>query len=170
MSTPPSPYDSSDPIIARLEDQIKWYDAKSSRSQRIYRRIKVTEIIAAALIPFLSALHLSDVKSGVPVTIGTIVALLGVLITVLEGILQLNQYQHIWITYRATCEAMQHEKFTYIARAGVYATATDSRATLAERMEAIGSQENTKWASLQQQPARVANTGEPVPADTSGTG
>src|SRR5271165_5121954 len=60
MSTTPATYDTSDPIIARLEDQIKWYDAKSSKSQKIYKCIKVIEIVAAALIPFLSALHLSD--------------------------------------------------------------------------------------------------------------
>ena len=88
------------------------------------------------------------------------VAFLGVLITVLEGILQLNQYQQNWVTYRATCEAMKHEKFTYLARAGVYATAADARALLAERVETIGSQENSKWASLQQ-PQKVD---KPVPA------
>jgi hypothetical protein len=67
-----------------------------------------------------------------------------VLVTVLEGILQLNQYQQTWVTYRTTCEAMKHEKFTYIAHAGVYATVTDARALLAERIETIGSQENSK--------------------------
>lgn len=150
MSTAPTTYDPSDPIVARLEDQINWYSAKSSKCQKKYKWIKGVEIVAAALIPFLSALHLSDVDSHLPITMGTITALLGVLITVLEGVLQLNQYQQIWVTYRATCEALKHEKYTYIARAGVYATASDPRALLAERIETIGSQENTKWASLQQ--------------------
>ena len=36
---------------------------------------------------------------------------------------------------------------------------TDAHALLAERIEAIGSQENTKWASLQQ-PAEEPKTGE----------
>jgi ABC-type multidrug transport system fused ATPase/permease subunit len=160
MTTAPVAYDRSDPIIDRLEDQINWYDAKAGKYQKTYKRIKVVEIIAAALIPFLSALHLSDVASHLPITIGTFVAFLGVLITVLEGILQLNQYQQNWVTYRATCEAMKHEKFTYLARAGVYATAADARALLAERVETIGSQENSKWASLQQ-PQKVD---KPVPA------
>jgi len=158
MSTTPATYDTSDPIIARLEDQTKWYSAKSSKCQTKYKWIKGIEIVAAALIPFLSALHVSDVKSPLPITIGTITALLGVLITVLEGVLQLNQYQQIWVTYRATSEALKHEKFTYIARAGVYAAPSDARALLAERMEAIGSQENTKWVSLQQ--PQKATTGK----------
>jgi hypothetical protein len=159
MTTAPVTYDKSDPIIDRLEDQINWYDAKSSRLQKAYKRIKVIEIIAAALIPFLSALHLSGNSSHLPITLGTITALLGVLITILEGVLQLNQYQHTWVTYRATCEALKHEKFTYIARAGLYAAAADPRALLAERMETIGSQENSKWASLQM-PQKAAKAGD----------
>ena len=167
MTTAPVAYDKTDPIIDRLEDQINWYDGKSSRCQKTYKRIKVIEIIAAALIPFLAALHISDSSpqpltlAHIPLTIGTITALLGVLITVLEGILQLNQYQQIWVTYRATCEALKHEKFTFIARAGVYAAAADPHALLAERVETIGSQENSKWASLQQ-PQKIAKTGEPA--------
>jgi hypothetical protein len=45
---------------------------------------------------------------------------------------------------------LKHEKFTYIAGAGVYASAANPRALLAERAETIGSQENTKWTSLRQ--------------------
>ncbi len=147
-----------DPIIDRIEDQINWYDNKSIKLQKTYKRIKLVEIVAAALIPFLSALHLSDVSSHLPITIGTITALLGVLITILEGVLQLNQYQKTWVTYRATCEALKHEKFTYIAGAGVYASAPNPHALLAERAETIGSQENTNWISLQQ--PQKAKTGE----------
>jgi hypothetical protein len=159
MSTTPASYDKSDPIVDRLEDQINWYDTKSGKLQKTYKRIKVVEIVAAAFIPFLSALHISDGNWRLPVTLGTLTALLGVLITILEGVLQLQQYQQTWVNYRSTCEALKHEKFTYIARAGVYATAADPRALLAERMETIGSQENTKWASLQQ-PQKSAKAGE----------
>jgi hypothetical protein len=139
-----------DPIVERLEDQISYYDAKSLRCQKSYKRIKLVEIIAAALIPFLAALHVADTHGDVKAAFAIITALLGVLITILEGVLQLQQYQQIWVTYRATAEALKHEKYTYIAKAGVYASATDPRALLAERIETIGSQENTKWTSLQQ--------------------
>ena len=139
-----------DPIIERLEDQISYYNAKSSRCQKSYKRIKLSEIIFAALIPFLAALHVADTQPYVKTTLAITTALLGVAITIMEGVLQLQQYQQIWVTYRATCEALKHEKYTYIAKAGVYASAADPRALLAERIETIGSQENTKWTSLQQ--------------------
>src|SRR5579884_653271 len=99
MSAPIPTLDSADPIIARLEDQIAWYDRKSQLNQRIFKRIKITEIVAAALIPFLSAFR---IQAFVYATAG-----LGVLITVLEGLLHLNQYQQNWTSYRSTCEELK---------------------------------------------------------------
>ena len=85
---------------------------------------------------------------------------LGVLITILEGVLQLNQYQQVWTTYRATSEALTHEKYLFLALAGPYAAAgVNPPVLLAERIEAIMSQENTKWVSLQQQSGKSQTAG-----------
>jgi len=149
MSTFSPASSTPDPIVTRLEDQIVWYDRKSLHNQRAFKRIKVTEIVAAALIPFISATnipHLALVTAG-----------LGVLITVLEGLLHLNQYQQNWITYRSTCEQLNHEKYVYIALAGPYVNVADPRALLAERLEALVSQEHAKWASVQQPDAKEKN-------------
>jgi hypothetical protein len=143
----PVPDPKSDPIFDRLEDQIDWYDRKSRSAQRIFKRIKITEILAAAAIPFLAATSFPQDKL---VTAG-----LGVLITVLEGLLHLNQYQQNWSNYRSTCEALKHEKFVYLARAGPYTNAPDPRALLAERIESTVSQEHAQWASVQQQSAKT---------------
>jgi hypothetical protein len=133
----------SDPIMKRLEDQIAWYDGKSMGNQRAYKQIKIAEILAAAIIPLLAGLELPHT--------GMVTASLGVLITVLEGLLHLNQYQQNWINYRSTCEALRHEKFTYIGKAAPYANVPDPHALLAERVESLVSQEHAKWASTQQQ-------------------
>src|SRR5437773_2200881 len=87
-----------DPTMERLEDQIGWYDRKSMTNQRYFKWIKMVEIAAAAMIPFLSAFSLPRIMW---VTGG-----LGVVITVLEGMLHLNQYQQNWIAYRSTCESL----------------------------------------------------------------
>ena len=130
--------------LDRLDDQARWYGRKSKRAQRIYKSFKTIEIIAAALIPFLTG------RTFEPKDL--VIGGLGVLITILEGILQLNQYQQIWATYRATSEALTHEKFLFLAVAGPYSAAgVNSPMLLAERIEALMSQENTKWVSLQQQ-------------------
>lgn len=132
-----------DPIIERLEDQIAWYDRKSIADQQTYKRIKIIEISAAAIIPFLAALKRAEIAM---VTGG-----LGVLVTVLEGMLHLNQYQQNWISYRSTCEALKHEKYTYLGKASPYANVPDPHALLAERIESLISQEHAKWTSVQQQ-------------------
>ena len=139
----------NDPIFARLEEQIDWYDRKSMYNQRMFKRFKVAEIVAAALIPFLAALHLKG--TGWNDWITGITAALGVMVTVLEGLLHLNQYQQNWITYRSTCEALKHEKYLYLGKAGPYVSAKDPHSLLAERIESQVSQEHAKWASVQQQ-------------------
>jgi len=134
-----------DPIIARLEDQISWYDRKSLSNQHIYKRIKVVEILAAATIPFLVALTFPYVA--------LITGGLGVVITVLEGLIHLNQYQQNWTMYRSTCEALRHEKFTYLGKATPYAGVADADAyaLLAGRVESLVSQEHAKWSASQEQ-------------------
>jgi hypothetical protein len=137
----------TDPIFDRLESQIDWYDRKSRASRRMFKRIKIIEILSAAAIPFLAALSFPYDKL---VTAG-----LGVLITVLEGLLHLNQYQQNWTTYRSTCEALKHEKYVYLANAGPYANAAAAHALLAERIESTVSQEHAQWSSIQQQAVRA---------------
>lgn len=133
----------TDPIMGRLEDQIAWYDSNSLRNQHTYKRIKTIEILAAAIIPFIAAFSMPHAA--------LVTGSLGVLITVLEGLLHLNQYQQNWTAYRSTCEALRHEKFVYLGKAAPYADATDSYALLAERVESLISQENSKWVSTQSQ-------------------
>ena len=135
-----------DPIAERLEDQISWYARASLVNQRYFKRIKMVEILAAAVIPFLAAFSLPQVRW---VTGG-----LGVLITVLEGMLHLNQYQENWIAYRSTCELLKHEKYLYLGKASPYSSAADPRALLAERIESLVSQEEAKWASARQQESK----------------
>ena len=133
----------NDPVMERLEDQIAWYDHRSRKNQRIYKSIKIVEIIAAAMIPLLAPVEVRQVRW---VTAG-----LGVAITILEGLLQLNQYQQNWISYRSTCESLKHEKYIFLAHASPYGTNQDPRALLAERVESLVSQEHAKWVATQQQ-------------------
>ncbi len=150
------PSRSEDATWDRLEDQIGWYDGKSRRSQRIYKSIKVIEIIAAATIPFLSALNISsEGTTWFAHHVSWIIGGLGVLITILEGVLQLNQYQQNWVSYRSTCEGLKHEKYTYLAKAPPYKGVPDAHALLAERVESLVSQEHAKWASVRQQEYKV---------------
>jgi Protein of unknown function (DUF4231) len=107
---------------------------------RWYKQLKILEIGAAAMIPFLAA-------SGIPRAV-IVTGVLGILVTLFEGMLQLNQYHENWIRYRATCESLKHEKYIFLANAGPYAGVDNPRAMLAE---SLVSQEHAKWATVQQQ-------------------
>jgi hypothetical protein len=133
----------SDPILQRLEEQIVWYDSKSTSNMHWFKRIKITEIVAAAIIPLLAASHFAQAAS--------ITGVLGVFITVFEGMLQLNQYHENWIRYRSTCESLKHEKYIFLGGATPYGNAEKPMALLAERVESLVSQEHAKWESVQQE-------------------
>jgi len=134
----------ADPTLERLDDQINWYDRKSNQNHQVYKWLKMIEIVAAALVPLTAGLHLPPALTGS----------LGVLIAVLEGLLQLNQNQHNWIAYRTTCETLKHEKYLYLANAGPYSTAPNPHALLAERIESTVSQEHATWAAGQEEAAK----------------
>lgn len=141
--------DSKDPAMERLEDQIGWYDRRSNRNQRLFKWLKFAEIAAAAIIPFSAGVGATPVITGG----------LGVLIVILEGLQQLNQYHYNWIIYRSTCEELKHEKYLYLSKAGPYATAADAHAMLAERIEGLISREHAKWVAVQKQPIKFKSTG-----------
>jgi hypothetical protein len=138
-----------DVTLDHLQDQIEWYDRKSGSNQKAFKFLKICTISAAALIPvFANINRMSWATAG-----------LGVLIVILEGLQQLNQYHSNWISYRSTCEALKHEKFLYLGKAGMYAAANDPHALLAERIEALVSQEHAKWASTQEQGKKASPPG-----------
>ncbi len=119
----------------RLEDQIVWYDGKSISNQRWHKTLSVVELLAAVGIPISAGADAPSLLLGV----------LGGLIVVIRGLETLNQYQHNWIVYRSTCEALKHEKYLRSARAGPYAEAAKPDALLAERVESLISNEHAKW-------------------------
>lgn len=140
MNTPGSTDDEPDSGYARLEQQIRWYDSKSGSAQRIFKNVKIGEFILSACVPLTALWN------------GWVTAALGVGAVVLEGLQQLYQWQHNWITYRSTCEALRHEKYSYLGRSGSYDGLTDEEAykALVERVESLISTEHAKWISKQE--------------------
>ncbi len=141
----------ADPTLDRLEDQINWYGRRSGYNRRMYKWLKGVEIVAAALVPLAAGFHFPAPLTGS----------LGVLIAVLEGLMQLNQYLQNGISYRSTCEALKHEKYLYLASAGPYAIddRAHAHAKLAERVESLVSQENAQWTAVQERQAQPKEAG-----------
>jgi hypothetical protein len=139
----------------RLEQQIEWYDRKSQSAQRWYKQIKFCEFALSGLVP-ITAL----------VANGWVTALIGAGAVILEGLQQLNQWQHKWITYRSTCEALRHEKYSFLARSGSYDGLDDNQAkkVLVEHVESLVSTEHAKWITRQEyDPTKVKSDATGVP-------
>jgi Protein of unknown function (DUF4231) len=124
----------------RLEQQIAWYGGHAGSNKRWYMRIKLVQIVAAAVIPVIAAADLAVWVAGA----------LGALVVVLESVQQLFQFHSNWNRYRSTAESLKHEKYLYVARAGAYASARNPAGLLAERVESRVSREHSAWASEQQ--------------------
>lgn len=137
-----------DPILGRLEDQISWYDKRSGYDQRMFKALKDATLVISVSIPVAASFGASPKFAGV----------LGAMVALIEGVQQMNQYQHNWITYRSTCEALKHEKYLFLGNAAPYMVATDTRALLAERVESLVSQEHAKWASTQEGGTKTIKT------------
>jgi hypothetical protein len=72
------------------------------------------------------------------------------------SIQQLFQFQQNWTGYRATAEALKHEKFLYLSHASPYADGSRRGAILAERVEGLVSQEHAAWSSTQTDAGRAS--------------
>jgi hypothetical protein len=125
----------------RLDDQINWYDRKSSQNQKTYKRLQFVLIISAASVPFISGYV--DNLSYLQYLLGGI----GVLIAAVTGLLSLYKFQEIWTTYRTTCESLRREKFLYLTRTDPYIE-KNAFNLLVQRVEALLAKENSSWVEV----------------------
>jgi hypothetical protein len=137
------------PAWARLEDQLGWYDRKSTNCQSWYKGLKFVQISLAVLIPVLSHLDPACAKWATSIA--------GAMIAVLEGVQHMNQYSTLWVTYRATAERLKHEKFLFLSAAGPYKGQAEAERliALAERVEEHVSTEHANWFNETRRAAAV---------------
>lgn len=130
-------------IEERLDPQIKWYDLKSLKCQKHYKRIQTIEIIIAALIPLFSGY--TSYHFVIPIIIG----FMGVVIAILESVSKLNKYHEYWIEYRSTCEMLKYQKHLYLTHSAPYNNQEETIDNLFVRnIEQIVSSENNQWKNL----------------------
>ena len=134
--------------LARLEDQINWYDRKSATSRIWHLRLKIGTLLCAGAIPFSAAIGAHAYVGGG----------LGLLVVIIEGLQQLFQFHDNWVSYRGTCESLKHEKYLFLALAGPYASAESPQRMLAERVESTVSVENAKWVAQETRPEKKSES------------
>jgi hypothetical protein len=132
-------------LKARLDNQIDWYDRKSSSNQRAYKHLRLAEFVLAAFLPFLAgfaALHW-----GLQLAVG----LAGVAIAIIAASLSLYQFEQNWIKYRTTCESLRRQKYLFLTRTDPYRQTAESNLTLlVQAVEQLVSDENSQWTQTMQ--------------------
>jgi hypothetical protein len=133
------------PAWVRLESQMNWMSNKASRFQDRYRHIKLGLIAISASIPLIAMLHWEYAT--------IVVALCGVAIALLEGILLLGQYSTLWVSYRSAAEQLKRERWLLLSHAGEYRGMSDDDALrlLAEHVEEILAKQNGSWGEQMSQ-------------------
>jgi hypothetical protein len=129
-------------LTNRVSEQITWYDNKSAVNKKIFLSLKISEIMLALMIPFLSGyVNLNDV--AVKMTIG----ILGILVAGIAGLITLIKFQENWIEYRTVAESLKLEKYLFLSKAGPYQQAQDAFPLFVERIESLLSNSTKKWTS-----------------------
>ena len=123
----------------RYEDQIKWYDEKSTSNQSKYRFFQWGVIILSSLTPVL--ILFSGENKLIPIVVAIFVA-------IFTAVLKTFKYQENWVEYRTTCETLRKEKHFYDANLYEYDSAENKESLFVERVENLISRENTRWIEI----------------------
>lgn len=126
-------------IERRVDNQIAWYDKKSTRNRYWYNTLKILEILLALLIPLFAGL-MTDTTGYYKYLIGV----LGFLVAAVTGIINLFKFHEKWTQYRVMAETLKRERYLYLAKAGIY-QGDKAYNRFVERVEGLLAEENMDW-------------------------
>ena len=123
----------------RVEDQINWYNKKSSTNKNYHNYLKFCEIIFALSIPLLAGFVTSE-NDFLKYSIG----ILGFLVAGIAGVMNQFQFKDKWTEYRTVSESLKQEKYLFQTKTTIY-NSDNSFEIFVERVENLISKENTNW-------------------------
>ncbi len=137
--------------LRRLADQIDFFDQKSMVHKRTFKILNTSGLIAAAIITVSAALSLPE----------WVVPVLGASIVVLNGQHTMNRSHENWLIHRSTCEALKHEKYLFLANAGVYRDVESPESLLAERIEDLLQNQYRGWLQASREKKKESEPMQP---------
>lgn len=124
-------------IQERVDDQLAWYDKKSTINKNWHLRLQLLTLIAAALVPVVT---LTFTGTGGRI----LVAVTGSIAAIAAGVVALFQFRDLWVDYRATAERLKYEKFLFLTGSEPYSS-RDSFSLFVNRVEHTILSENQSW-------------------------
>lgn len=132
-------------IKERLINQIIWYDDNATKKQRMYKMLTIISIGLTGTIPILT--QFTDFKYGLIATV-LITAFSGASAAILS-VINLCEYQKLWIEYRSTCEILKSMLHRYFTNAGEFCNnQEDNFKLLIISCEEYMTKEFQNWTSL----------------------
>lgn len=155
-------------IEKRYKNQLIWYEKHATNSRIIYYTCQFLIILFSSLIPIINVVPFDDSNSTDVASNSTNVvsnttnvanttfsdtrmasAILGGLVIITIGVLQLTRARENWISYRSTAEVMKSEYHRFNMEAGEYSTDNTNEKKriqlFTNRMETIISEEGKKF-------------------------
>jgi len=122
----------------RYNDQVGWYDSRSTLLKRLNYIFQIPTIAIAAVIPIFAVLE----EKWVTIILSAILA-------ILIGILNFGRFEEKWHNYRSACEALKKEYYYYKSKINEYGDVDDPEQLLIQRVESIISREHTMWLTIE---------------------
>jgi hypothetical protein len=111
-----------DVILQNWLPQIEWTNNRANRERDANEMMSWWQIILTALIPFIAT---ADSIVGLKST--NVVAILGIFVTILTGLIRFRRPEERWKHYRRLTEDYQRELWNYISLSGPYKIKDESR-------------------------------------------
>lgn len=134
-------------IQNRLIGQIKWYDNKSAKEQKVYKRLSVISIIITATIPIATLLlDFNYLNCFVKI----LIAVFSSIATILSSINSLYKHRELWIQYRTNCELLKSVLHRYYTKSAEFKSTSDEEAfaLLVESCEQYFTKEFDNWNNI----------------------
>lgn len=133
-----------DYLKTRINDQIAWYERKSSWNKNAYNRMQVASILFGSAIPILTVFE-GDVATNQ--WIRFLIAFLGGGVAFISAVVSLYKYEENWVKYRTAAQLLTREKNLFLTQTTPYTTDT-AFALFVQNCEAIMAAENSEWNQM----------------------
>lgn len=132
-----------DYLKTRINDQISWYERKSSYNKNAYNRMTVCSILFGSAIPILTVFE-GEVMAQY---MRFVIALLGGGVAVISALVSLYKYEENWVKYRTAAQLLNREKNLFLTQTTPY-TSEQSFSLFVQNCEAIMAAENSEWNQM----------------------
>lgn len=128
----------------RINDQIAWYERKSSWNKNAYNRMQVCSILFGSAIPILTVF---EGNNAVNQSIRFLIAFLGGGVAFISAVVSLYKYEENWVKYRSAAQLLNREKNLFLTQTTPYSS-EQAFSLFVQNCEAIMAAENSEWNQM----------------------